>query len=218
MAKLLELHCCVLSLIPYPYTGILFQYFSYKGPSQCLKSYSHYTNLLHTYNYWANWYSHDITGFTVLPFLQVRNDNHNQKMFYMWLKTKRLICLLKWYSMMYNRCVFVHLYLSVCRLTLRMAGLKLWASLRRELRSCWKPCSSAGEAAEAELCWPVAGEHTCCSRHTLVRVTSSRSHSNNCTSYRDREKGTRRQRKQIINTVTSSQFYSQDHMKPVDFN
>lgn len=64
-------------------------------------------------------------------------------------------------------------------LTLRMAGLKLWASLRSELRSCWKPCSSAGEAAVGELCW----DATCCSRHTLVRVTNNRSHSSNCTSY-----------------------------------
>ncbi len=78
-------------------------------------------------------------------------------------------------------------------LTLRMAGLKLCASLRSELRSCWKPCSSAGEAAVGELCW----DATCCSRHTLVRVTNNRSHSSNCTSY-----STDRPNKSQTNTIT----------------
>ncbi len=82
---------------------------------------------------------------------------------------------------------------GVWPLTLRMAGLKLCASLRSELRSCWKPCSSAGEAAVGELCW----DATCCSRHTLVRVTNNRSHSSNCTSY-----STDRPNKSETNTIT----------------
>lgn len=94
-------------------------------------------------------------------------------------------CILVYLQCMYES----HVCVCVCVcLTLRMAGRKLWASLRRELRSCWKPCSSAGEAAEVELCWGDAGEQICCSRHRLVRVTSSRSHSNNCTNYRHRDR------------------------------
>lgn len=66
-----------------------------------------------------------------------------------------------------------------------MAGLKLWASLRRELRSCWNPWSSGGEA-----CWTPGGPllttgpdpaglaPCCCSCQTLVLIRSSRSH--NC--------------------------------------
>lgn len=77
--------------------------------------------------------------------------------------------------------------------TLLMAGLKLCASLRRELRSCWKPCSSGGEAW-----WSPAGPLLptdpdpagptpccCCRRHTLVLITSRRSHKSSWTTWRE---------------------------------
>lgn len=76
--------------------------------------------------------------------------------------------------------------------TLRIAGLKLCASLRRELRSCWKPWSSGGEAW-----WTPAGTLVptdpdpegpapcCCRRHTLVLITNRRSHKSNWTTWRE---------------------------------
>ena len=72
--------------------------------------------------------------------------------------------------------------------TLRIAGLKLCASLRRELRSCWKPWSSGGEAwwTPTEPLVPTDPVPTgvvpcCCRRHTLVLITNNRSHKSNWT-------------------------------------
>lgn len=67
-------------------------------------------------------------------------------------------------------------------LTLRRAGLKVWDNFLRLLRSCWKPLSSSGDA----WCMPLMGWlplNCCC--HTLVLVTSKRSHSNSCTAWKD---------------------------------
>lgn len=79
--------------------------------------------------------------------------------------------------------------------TLRIAGLKLCANFRRELRSCWKPWSSGGEAwwspagplvpADTD---PVGPAPCCCRRHTLVLITSNRSHKSNWTTCREKDK------------------------------
>lgn len=71
-------------------------------------------------------------------------------------------------------------------LTLRTAGLKLWANFRRELRSCWKPWSSKGDAwwtPEGQLL-PGCLAPCCCRRHTLVLITSRRSHNSSWTTYK----------------------------------
>lgn len=80
---------------------------------------------------------------------------------------------------------------SLCvLLTRRTAGLKLWANFRRELRSCWNPWSSIGEAwwtPEGQLV-PGCLFPCCWRRHTLVLIKSRRSHNSSWTTYRDEDK------------------------------